>query len=628
VLPELAGLPDRVHDLAEQVLVGQALDVPPREALAVLGLELLDLQRGDLLELGAHPLARLQLLAVDQDRERSGLPAPVLDVVEQGQLTRDQDRRAVGQGPLPPRDVVEDELRDVTIVADDDEHGRRLVAGPVRLAPFPEAIAGLIVAVEAVESPLKLDRELGLARNSIGLPTLAGQLLADAGPEVAIGRLIAQHRVIGDGDPGNLDDARLDGVNQREVGDDPGEERPFAVARAAEEERGRRQVVNRPDAGLVADRLQAREPDAGLLIPLLGLGAVLALERLGLAVGLAAVAVVGLVVDDHDVPLAPQLPADPVDHLGRSLVEVGAQDLLGQLVRLDQLAGPEGMEIGDQDLGPAELPEQVGRNEVAQPVVVLGVVGPEHPQPVADRDPGGDHEERVGEPAVLRVGDLVQGVPGDQHGHDDRLARSGRHLHRDAVEPRVGRVVGVAEPVLDPGVADLPSGLAQVDERFQGLDLAEEELVLPVGVGPVLQELPRDLGNPLVFPFPPVLDPFPDAVDLVIRLDAVLRPFRVKLELLALLPGCGDRDEVRTRAPGLHDLVGDPLVAEPEVPGRFAVGRVQDRVLDQGIRHAALLRLHRRACIMAHRSARVNEVGQVATREVPQVGRWLCRPRD
>jgi hypothetical protein len=23
-------------------------------------------------------------------------------------------------------------------------------------------------------------------------------------------------------------------------------------------------------------------------------------------------------------------------------------------------------------------------------------------------------------------------VPGDEHGHDDRLARAGRHLHRDA----------------------------------------------------------------------------------------------------------------------------------------------------------------------------------------------------
>ena len=191
------------------------------------------------------------------------------------------------------------------------------------------------------------------------------------------------------------------------------------------------------DAGLVADGFESRDPDPGFLVPLLGLGAILALECFGLAVGLAAVAMVGLVVDDDDVPLVAELAANTVDHLGGALVEVGAENLLGQLVGLDQLAGLEGMEVGDQDLGSAELPDQVGRDQVAQPVIVLGVVGQEHPQPVADGDARGDDEERVGEPAVFRVGDLVQGVPGDQHGHDDRLARAGRHLHRDPVESRV-----------------------------------------------------------------------------------------------------------------------------------------------------------------------------------------------
>ena len=136
----------------------------------------------------------------------------------------------------------------------------------------------------------------------------------------------------------------------------------------------------------------------------------------------------GLVVDDDDVPLAAKFPANAVDHLGGALVEVGAENLLGQLVRLDQLADLERVEVGDEDLGPAKLPDQVGRNQVAEPVIVLGVVGPEHPKPVADGDSRGDDEERIGEPAVLRVGDLVQSVPGDEHGHDDRLARPGRHL--------------------------------------------------------------------------------------------------------------------------------------------------------------------------------------------------------
>ena len=68
VLAELAGLADGVHDLAEQVFLGELVGVAAREAVAVLGLEFLDLAGGDLLELVAHPLAGFELLAVDQDR--------------------------------------------------------------------------------------------------------------------------------------------------------------------------------------------------------------------------------------------------------------------------------------------------------------------------------------------------------------------------------------------------------------------------------------------------------------------------------------------------------------------------------------------------------------------------------
>src|SRR5208337_4107786 len=137
---------------------------------------------------------------------------------------------------------------------------------------------------------------------------------------------------------------------------DPGKKVPLPIARAAEEEGGRRQVVESPDADLVADGFQSRDPDPGFLVPLLGFGAIFALERLGLAVGLAPVAVMGLVVDDDDVPLAVELPANTVDHLGGALVEVGAENLLGQLVGLDQLADLERVEVGDEDLGTAKLP--------------------------------------------------------------------------------------------------------------------------------------------------------------------------------------------------------------------------------------------------------------------------------
>jgi hypothetical protein len=55
--------------------------------------------------------------------------------------------------------------------------------------------------------------------------------------------------------------------------------------------------------------------------------------------------------------------------------------------------------------------------------------------------------------------------------------------------------------------------LAQIDERLKGLDLAEKELVLAAGVGPVLKEVPGYRSDPLVSPFPPVLEPLADPVD-------------------------------------------------------------------------------------------------------------------
>ena len=103
VLTELAGLADGVHDLAEQVFLGQLIGVAARETGAVFGFELLDLAGGDLLEFGAHPFARFELFAVDQDRVRARAPCAALLVVEERQPARHDDRFAVGRRLSPSR---------------------------------------------------------------------------------------------------------------------------------------------------------------------------------------------------------------------------------------------------------------------------------------------------------------------------------------------------------------------------------------------------------------------------------------------------------------------------------------------------------------------------------------------
>ena len=89
--------------------------------------------------------------------------------------------------------------------------------------------------------------------------------------------------------------------------------------------------------------------------------------------------------------------------------------------------------------------------------------------------------------AILRVGELVERLPGDQHRHHDGLAPAGRHLEGRAGQAGIRRVVGITKRVLDPGVTVLLGDFGNVDRRFQRFDLAEEELLLALWIGPVCE---------------------------------------------------------------------------------------------------------------------------------------------
>ena len=156
------------------------------------------------------------------------------------------------------------------------------------------------------------------------------------------------------------------------------------------------------------------------------------------------------------------------------------QDALGQLAGRDLLAQQEGVEVGDHDLGAVEPFHQLGRHHVELAVVVVGVVGQQHAQAVADGDARRDDEERVAEAGVLRVVDLVERVPGDEHRHDHRLAAAGGHLEGHAVELGVGGLVGLAQLVGQVLLAGLADALGEVDRRLGRLDLAEEEAAVTV----------------------------------------------------------------------------------------------------------------------------------------------------
>ena len=84
------------------------------------------------------------------------------------------------------------------------------------------------------------------------------------------------------------------------------------------------------------------------------------------------------------------------------------------------------MVVGDDDLGAVEIAEHIGGDQFAVFVVAVGIVGLEDAEPVADGEAGGDYQESAGEFAAAGTADSVDGLPGDEHGHDGGCRRRWR----------------------------------------------------------------------------------------------------------------------------------------------------------------------------------------------------------
>ena len=151
-LAEPALLADGVHDLAQQVLVGDVLGLlAVAGALDDLAAEPFDLVGRHAAEVVVEGFAGFELLAVDQQRARAGQRVAVLvEVAEEFQAAVLKRGRSVFVLPEEAGDVVVDELRGGRVVADDDEAGRDADA---RFAPQLEGL--FVVAVESFERGLQ-----------------------------------------------------------------------------------------------------------------------------------------------------------------------------------------------------------------------------------------------------------------------------------------------------------------------------------------------------------------------------------------------------------------------------------------------------------------------------------------
>jgi hypothetical protein len=127
--------------------------------------------------------------------------------------------------------------------------------------------------------------------------------------------------IVGDRDPRHLDDAAFDRVNQREIRDDPGKKKAFVVARAAQKERRRRDVIDGAQIDFPAESFDAVDPQPrgfGVLFRLL---APLRLDRcLVCLAGFLLIAMMRLVIEDDDILAREQFRTDARQHLPLGLL--------------------------------------------------------------------------------------------------------------------------------------------------------------------------------------------------------------------------------------------------------------------------------------------------------------------
>ena len=443
------------------------------------------------------------------------------------------------------------------------------------------------------------------------------------------GDVLPQPEVLGVGAPGvvrrgqarNLGDAALDGVDQTEVADDPGERGAFGIAAALQVERRGRQVDADVDAAGGVDPIQPVHPHRGRL----ALGPRGCRQVVG--GGRRAVGVVAFVVE-HQQRLAVVQVAQAVarERLRGLLADPSDRhradaDLLG--------VGAEPVPVGDQHLALGQLRAQRRRHQVELLVVVAGRGRAQHLQPLLDGEVGADHQHAAREARVAGRRAAVAEAPGGEHRHDHGLAAAGRHLAgvaRDrppAASVRevgeLGRLRHLGHPLFRAGIAALAEQfelaqrepgrparlpaprqqLAQVDDRLRRFELAEEQAPRAVLAPPVAQQLLA--GRRRAGPAGPPPAAHVGAQHVHQR---QVVPFLLGEQRLLSAPRPLALEPVAGLAPPLdlrrHAGAG---VVQP-VRRRLGVGRADDRLLDRLQRKLRLGSAHRPLRCAAIRSRR------------------------
>ena len=191
-----------------------------------LAAEALDLVGCHAAEIVVQRFTGFELFAVDQQCVRSRERVAVLvEIAKKCEAACYRRLRSVIVLPEKTGDVVVDQLRGRSVVADDDEAGRHANAC---LLPKIEGL--FVMTVKRFKRRLQLRRQAERVERIVFAPPLLRHFLADVFPEIAEHRHLRARDVVGHGNARQFDDAAFDGIHEREVTHRPREERSFGIA--------------------------------------------------------------------------------------------------------------------------------------------------------------------------------------------------------------------------------------------------------------------------------------------------------------------------------------------------------------------------------------------------------------
>ena len=272
----------------------------------------LNLVSGYLAEVSIQRITRFQLSAIDQQSARPRVRVAILvKVAKQLKTSVFKRCRAIFVFPFKAGNIVVNQLGSRSIVTNHNKARRHI---DTSLLHKREGL--FVVPVQSLQCCLQLYGQVQRIEISGPAPSSPGHAGADVFPEIAELRHIATGDIVRHRYPGQFDNAAFDGIHKRKIAHRPGEQCSFAITRPLQKERRCGEIHHPVNTELFTHCFNPGNPQPRSFRILLGFLPVIACQlALFCLARLLAIAVVRLIIENHDILHAHEFGHHPLQHL-------------------------------------------------------------------------------------------------------------------------------------------------------------------------------------------------------------------------------------------------------------------------------------------------------------------------